>query len=224
MRKFLLAGALLALLGAPAWANWFDNFDSYSLGSINGQGGWRGWAGVPAAAGEVTNVRSFSSPQSQLITTGDDSVQMYSGYTTGIWTMNAMQYIEQPLVGGKHYFIMLNKYVEPSTFDWSIQTEFDPATNMAKDIYTNRTTPIVYNQWVPIKVVINLDADQREFFYNNVSLGTWQWKTGTGSLQNIGAVDLYSEHTSNVYYDDMSLVPEPAALALLGLVLCWRRR
>ena len=223
MKRVLVLAVLC--LAVPAWADWSDNFDSYTPGSINGQGGWQGWGNVPAAAGTVTGALYRSAPYSQVISTGNDSVHQYSGYTTGIYEYTAWQYIQQPLVGGKTYFIMLNKYTDPSgPYDWSIQTEFDPATNMAKDFYTNLTTPIVYNQWVPIRVVINLDTDTREMFYNNVSLGTFAWKTGTGSLQNIAALDLYSEHTSNVFYDDLSLVPEPAALGLMMLGLLLRRR
>ena len=33
----------------------------------------------------------------------------------------------------------------------------------------------------------------------------------------LGPVDLFANGTSNVYYDDMSLVPAPASLALTGL-------
>src|SRR5512136_64085 len=106
MRKALVCAAtLLALTAIPAWADWSDNFDSYTLGTINGQGGWHGWGAVPGAAGTVTNEISLSAPNSQKIAAGTDSVHEYTGYTSGTWTMSAMQYIQQPLVGGKTYFI-----------------------------------------------------------------------------------------------------------------------
>ncbi len=225
MRNLLLSVALLCFVATPAWADWSDNFDSYNLGSINGQGGWTGWDNTPASAGIVTNVRSLSAPNSQEITGPADSVHEYSGYTSGSWTYSAMQYIPSTMTG-QTMFIMLNKYVVGNHLygHWSIETHFDRPTSLVTDVYTSQTTPIVYDQWVPIRVEINLDTDQREFFYNNVSLGRRAWTVDSNSILNIACVDLFANNATSVYYDDLSLTPEPAAFGLFALGLLLRRR
>lgn len=115
--------------------------------------------------------------------------------------------------------------------------------------------PYVTNQWVPIRAEIYLDQDWVQVYYNNTLIddpaladhptlgGGYQWTRGvfgndTNGLVNIAAVDLYNAYDyppppspppnpgSPVYYDNMSLTPEPASLVLLGfgLLLVTRRR
>ena len=49
---------------------------------------------------------------------------------------------------------------------------------------------------------------------------------GGGGVLDIGAVDLFANASTPVYYDDMSLVPEPASCLLLALAAAFglRRR
>jgi len=58
-----------------------------------------------------------------------------------------------------------------------------------------------------LPVEIDLDADWQEFYYNGQLLTAKSWTdgvSGDGAL-NIGAVDLFANGASSVYYDDMSL-------------------
>jgi hypothetical protein len=237
MKALLFFGAVVGLVLAPsaAMANWSDNFDSYAPGSINGQGGWQGWGGAPAAAGTVVTTPFLSPPQSQEIGAASDSVHQYSGYTSGSWTYSAWQYIPGSYTGAT-YFILLNQYDDPGLTDnWSMQVEFNSTANAAQVIlYSGAVAgtpiPIVRDQWVEIRDVIDLTADTQSVYYNNQLLLTTSWTNGiqatTPGILNIAAVDLYGNNASSVWYDDMSLTPEPASLVLLGLglLLVTRRR
>jgi hypothetical protein len=49
----------------------------------------------------------------------------------------------------------------------------------------------------------------------------WRDQAGgaTGATLSLGAVDLYANNTSSVFYDNLNVVPEPATMAALGLGL-----
>jgi len=201
--------ATLALFPIAAQADWTENFDSYALGSgLHGQGGWEGWQGDPQWNAYVSNVQARSMPHSVEITGNSDIVHPYTGYTAGRWVYTAWQYIPASFVGTT-YFILLNTYSAGQ--NWSIQVSF--ANGMVtNDGVSGGTLPVAFDRWVEIQVVIDLDADTQTFYYDGQMLymGTWTNEVSTGGALNIGAVDLYANGASPVYYDDMSLLPEGA--------------
>jgi hypothetical protein len=70
---------------------------------------------------------------------------------------------------------------------------------------------ITVDQWVQIKVVVDLDANTFEEYYNDVQIAAGVWDDDAhGTLQ---AIDLYGNGASPVYYDDIRIdsgaTPEP---------------
>ncbi|MEW6251408.1 MAG: hypothetical protein AB1716_12230 [Planctomycetota bacterium] len=216
---------------------WFDNFDSYALGSINGQGGWKGWGGVPAAAGTVTNELARSAPQSQKIEAAHDSVREYTGFTTGVWLYTAHVYVPGNFQGGGtgndrgSYFILLSRYTDPGTTNvWTVQSAFN-SDNQRFEANVGSSTkigvPYVTDAWSELMVRIDLTNDWTQLYYNGTLLddpnvpnhptlgGGYRWTRGVFGSQNppgplaIGAVDLYANSSTPVYYDDLSLAPVP---------------
>jgi len=250
MKRLVLSfvGVLaLAALPAAALADWSDNFDLYPNGSsMHGQGGWKGWDNDPTWTAYVTNVQSLSPPHSVDIAGNSDLVHEYDGYTSGHWTYTAWQYIPTNMVG-ESYFILLNTYNDLGPYNWSVQLDFMSSTGMlvgdcgAWDNVTMAYTP---GQWAEIRVEIFLDPgdDWTQVYYNGTLLddpaladhpvlgGGYRWTGGIsgggGGALDIGAVDLFANGATSVYYDNMSLVPEPAAglLLLLGAAVGLRRR
>jgi hypothetical protein len=195
-------------------SSWADNFDSYVTGSqMHGQGGWKGWDNSPAAGALTSDVQARSTLNSVDITGGSDLVHEYAGYTSGQWTYSTWQYIPTGYTG-QTYFIILNTYADGGSNNWSTQVCFDAGTGMLNDDTPNScsgssTLPIIYDQWVQIRVEIDLDADTQTFYYNNQMLyqDTWTGHISGGGVANIGAVDLYANSASPVYYDDFFLTP-----------------
>ncbi|HOC42238.1 MAG TPA: hypothetical protein PKJ99_04385 [Thermoanaerobaculales bacterium] len=195
--------------GAPDFVDWFDNFDSYATGSqLHGQGGWKGWGNSAAAGALTSSVQAHSVPNSAAILGASDLVHEYAGYTTGPWVYTAWQYVPTDFTGTT-YFILLNSYDDPGTnLNWSVQVSFDAATNLvANDGPAGGTLPLVKGQWVEIRDEIDLTLDTQSFYYNNTLLFTTTWTGGMsgGGALNIGAVDLFANNASVVYYDDVSL-------------------
>jgi PEP-CTERM motif len=224
------------LATSPASAQWSENFDSYTAGTgMNGQGGWTGWGNDAAAANaaKVSTTFSSSSPNSVRIsgtatTPGNycDLVHTYSGYTSGIWSFSAMQYIPSESTSGTTYFILNNAYVNGGDgTHWAGETSFNlGAGTLVDDLNQNSATPrIVRDQWVELRFDINLDANTVNMYYNGTQYSSRTWAVDAGSPVAIAAVDLYSDVSQNVYYDNISLtaVPEPGSASLLivlGLV------
>jgi subtilisin family serine protease/subtilisin-like proprotein convertase family protein len=195
---------------AAPLTDWMDDFDSYATGSqLHGQGGWKGWFNDPSAGALTSDAQANSAPNSAAILGATDLVREYSGYTSGTWTYTAWQYIPTDFVG-QSYFIMLNSYDDAGTnLNWSVQVMLNGTANVvSNDGASGGTLPLIRGQWVELRLEIDLDADTQAFYYDNQLLyaGTWTNEVSGGGTLNIGAVDLYANGASVVYYDDMSLV------------------
>jgi len=221
---FLFLGAS-ATIGVSANKAWSDNFDTYALGQpLDGlggnDGGWVGWADNPGAAGIISNNQSRSNPYSLEVRGPTDQVHWFNT-TSGTWRFIAWQYIPVGQSGGTYggtYFIMLNQYAYGgSDTKWSVQIHFDNINNCVESEFdTGPTLPLIYGQWVQLRVEINLTADWFQFFYNNQLLIEKAWTAGVNNdyLGDLAfdAVDLFADGSTSVYYDDLSFAPPGTTL------------
>ncbi len=205
---FLFTSALQAQVALP----WMDNFDGYANGTVlDGTGahnGWLGWGGSAAAAGTVSNLQSSSVPHSIEIEGGDDAIAWFTPVTTGQWAVEAKMFIPGNLVGGT-YFILLNQYDHPCfTCNWSVQVQFNGGI-MADEGAGGGTQAYIADQWVDIRLEIDLDADTQRFIYNGATFysGVWNgYVTGAGSGSNaLTVLDLFANGATQVFYDDISV-------------------
>ena len=230
MKRIVLslgAAAVLAVFSATVCADWVENFDSYQVGSgLHGQGGWLGWEGDPTWDAYVTDLYARSDPNSLESTLNTDIVQEFEGYTSGQWTFTAWQYVPDDFVG-QSYCILLNTY-GVGIHNWSTQIRFDSSMGAVVSEFEEIQLPLITGQWVELRVEIDLDADVQDIYYGGDLLSSKSWTDGVsgGGAVNIGAVDIFANGASPVYWDDMSLLPAPGALALIGFagLLGVRRR
>ena len=227
MKRIVLsfgAAAVLAVFSATVCADWTENFDSYQVGSgLHGQGGWLGWEGDPTWDAYVTDLYARSDPNSLESTLNTDMVHEFEGYTSRQWTLTAWQYVPDDFVG-QSYFILLNTY-GVGIHNWSTQIMFDSA-GIVQSGFENLELPLITGEWVEMRVEIDLDADVQDIYYGGDLLSSKSWTEGVsgGGAVNIGAVDLFANGASPIYWDDLSLVPTPGVLALLGAGLLGARR
>lgn len=194
--------------GAP----WSDNFDSYATGSeLIGQGGWEGWGGVGTVGALTSATQLRSAPNSVDIVGDTDLVHQYAGLTSGVWTYVAWQYLPTA-VTTTTYFILLNTYPATAFGHWSLQLCFDGAAGLLRDDLTgdctaSSTTPLVRDQWVEIRAVIDLNANTQTVYYNGTLFYTAPWSTHLGPEGTVAlrAVDLFANTASSTFYDDLSL-------------------
>jgi hypothetical protein len=228
VRQLLMfgVGVVLAALPATAFADWFDDFESYDVGSgLHGQGGWEGWLGDPAWDAYVTDAMAYSGSNSLDSVGSTDIVQPFSGYTSGQWTFSTQQYIPRGFAG-ESYVILLNTYT--GSQNWSTQVRFDSALGMVESEFEGAQLPLIFDDWVEFRVDIDLDANSQSIYYDGSLLSVKSWTEGVsgGGALNIGALDIFANGATSIYYDDTSLIPEPASCLLLalGLAVGLRRR
>jgi len=235
MRRFglILSAGCICALPLTSSAAWTENFDSYANGSqVVGQGGWGGWAGAALNSSLVVNSQALSAPNSLQVVGLSDTVQQYSGYTSGQYIYSTSVFAPSTFTVASEaaFFILLSDYSDAGTNNhWAVQLRMTGAGNVTDDNVetVNNTISLVRNQWVTVSVTIDLTANTRVLTYNGSVVSSGIWTTGTGSTQSIGAVDLYANspddltggNTVPVFFDNMSLqpVPEPATMAALGL-------
>lgn len=206
--RFLTIGAALLFIVPAASADWFEDFDSYAAGSgLHGQGGWAGWHGSSEWDAFVTDVQARSAPNSVAINPTSDIVQGFNE-TKHEWEMTAWCYIPTGSTG-RTFFIMLNRYY-PLADDWSVQYEFDTdAGILTTTMGDSVKVPIIYDQWVEVRIEINLNMNAQRKYYDGVELEYTQWNRPSG-VTEIAALDLFSDGASDIYWDDCSLVQTSA--------------
>lgn len=220
----------LALFASSALAQWSDNFDSYPASAttpLAPQGGWEEW--TTGASAFVTTAQFRSAPNSVAIgqlhagasTLESDCVHQYHDplnpgtYDHGAWVYSAWQYVPSTMTGTT-YFIMMNTYAFPAgPYAWSVQVEFNAAAGTVQgDCGANNNWNVTLHpdQWVRIKVIIDLDHNKAQVFYGDEEPSpVYTWTGGVFGGGNgqaaIAAVDLYANNGTDAYYDDIELYP-----------------
>jgi len=233
LRKTWLIGLVILFIGAsvipsinaeiktkeivPIMADWSDNFDSYENGQyLNGDpedGGWHGWAGDPDVGAYVVADPFLSEPHSVELMDMEDLVHQFEGIDSGQWTFTTWQYIPSEMTG-LAYFIMLNTYEDAGPHHWSTQISFSTDTGEVTSEPELEILPLITDEWVELRVEIDLDADIQAIYYDGDLLVEKVWSSGVSAppgLTEIQCVDLWSNGASMHYYDDFSLVGPPIA-------------
>ncbi len=201
VRITLLALLVLGMGAVVSASVMNEDFESYAVGSdLHGQAGWKGWDNTATAGAPVSDAYAYSGTQSVEVIGSSDLVHEYD-VEGGVWVFSAMQYI--PSGGtGETYFILLNSYDDGANQDWSEQMVFNLGTGTLSSTYVpETTTDIVYDQWVELKFVIDLDNNTVDIYYNGALLTNHEWDNDDHGT--IGAIDLYGNNASSVYYDDI---------------------
>ena len=203
MKYLLITMVLLLASVASADFTWTENFDSYDSGSgLNGQGGWFCWDDNPAYDGYIYAGQSQSAPHSLVIEPTSDMVQEFN-IMSGEATITAWNYIPTGSTGDQ-FFILLAVYMGPDS-EWALNMKFDSDAGVVSTVEGTSTTGIVYDQWVEVKVEIDLAGDSQSIYYNGTLLDTVQWSPTAGIYQ-FGAVDLFSDGGSSIYWDDLEVI------------------
>ena len=206
MKSLRIVAVILAIVSLSAVASasvFFEDFESYAPGSaLHGKGGWKGWNNTPGAGAPVSNAYAYSGSNSVEIVPAADLVHEFD-LTGGLWILTAMQYIPSG-TSGTSWFILLNTYSDNGTQDWSVQTQFDLGAGAITTQYDGgASATIVYDQWVEIKCIIDLDNNTVDEYYDGTFFSTHQWDNDQHDTLQV--IDLYGNNASSIYYDDIKI-------------------
>ena len=202
--KYSVVALVLALVcsSASAVVVFSEDFESFSVGTVLHEvADWEGWYGDAGSAARVSDAFALSGTQSVAVTSSSDAVKVLD-ITEGKWVLTAMQYIPSG-TSGETRFHMQNQY-RNGEIGRSIQWFFNLGTGAIGDDYdANASATIVYDEWIELKLVIDLDTDFVEQYYNGELISARAW-VYSGSAQ-IQSIDLFGNGASTVYYDDFMI-------------------
>ena len=221
LRFLVVVVAMGAVCSVGSAALFFEDFESFDAGEFlhDLAGGWKGWDDSAAYGSPVSDAHAYSGSKSVEIIGAADLVHEYN-VAGGKWVFTAMQYIPSGATGTS-YFILLNTYHSAGR-DWSVQTTFNLASG-AIGFWHGGAATIIYDEWVQLKYVIDLDENTVDKYYNGEFYVTDTWDDNTHGT--IEAIDLYGNNASSVFYDDIKIQsylstltgaanPSPAAQAV----------
>jgi hypothetical protein len=193
--------AEVELIGRPAVDLFVEDFESYAAGTdLHGVNGWKGWDNSAGAGAPVSDAFAFGGANSVEIIGSADLVHEFD-LAGGVIEFSAMQYIPSGTTGTT-YFILLNSYDDGANQDWSIQTTFNLETG-AVGYQGGGSAAIVYDEWVEVSYVIDLDNNSVDKYYNGELIETAVWDDNEHGT--LGAIDLFGNGASSVYYDDITI-------------------
>lgn len=186
-----------------------DDFESYDCGEgIGGNGIWSYWDGDPTWDSFVSCDQAHAGTKSLDIVGDSDTVAIFDADECGAGVLTAWQYVPGNM-SGLSYFIFQDIYNHGGPYDWAIQVNMDTSTGVISDDVSGNTLPLITDQWVEIRVEIDIDNDTQTFFYGGDELysGVWNgYVSGAGGgADDLGALDLFANGATSVYYDDVSV-------------------
>ena len=190
----------------------FDDFEAYTAGQQlvqQGAPGWTTWSNLPGSGEDpyVSDNHAYSGVNSVVIVQNNDLVKPLGPYTTGRWELSFYMYIPSGKAG---YFNTLAGFT-PNPFNWGMEVYFD--VGGTGRIYGGSSTPVTftyaYDDWKLVEVIVDLDADFAEFYYDGAFVHSWQWTlgaNGAGSPLELDANDFFGATADDeMYIDDYTV-------------------
>jgi len=203
LRMLVVAVAVASICSTAGAQAFTEDFESYAAGTdLQNVGGWKGWDNTPGASAPVSDAFAYSGANSVEIVPSADLVHEFD-IAGGKWVFSTMMYIPSG-TSGTSYFILLNSYDDGANQDWSVQTLLDLGAGTLSSYYVaGSQADIIYDEWIELKLVIDLDENTVDEFYNGVEFASHQWDDT--EHDTIGAVDLFGNNASSIYYDDIMI-------------------
>ncbi len=221
MKKITLLGSLFISLFSQA-QTFTDNFDSYTAGSYLGTqsaGAWTTWNNAPGTATDVlvSNADALSGANSLHFVSNvsgggpTDVIRNFGVLNTGQFSMS----FQMKVGTGKAAYFNLQKTATPGdAFTLSANFGDNGELKINEDINFLATYP--QGSWFEFRLEANLNLNQWEIFFDNVSQGTF-----TTIENQVASIDLYpvdqdTPFLSDFFIDDFSTTITPYTLPAIN--------
>ena len=179
-----------------------NDFDALPVGSsMHDVPGWEGWFGDAQWAAKVTDAVAYSGTNSlEIVGARDDLVPHWPLVENGVYEASVMQYVPTGTDGLMH-FGPLSSY--GSSWDdtaWLGTLLTNCTTDSVYvnelDAGTRTEAPLLRDQWVLLRIVMNFDGNACDFYYGDTLLGSLECPSAMG-------FDIWPDDDVDVlYYDD----------------------
>ena len=218
------AFAIAALSTSASAVTVFDEtFETYTLGDSSGQGGWVDFGGTRLA--NIVDTIANGGTQSIEFSTSpgygsDSTLDLASPITSGQLVLSFDLYQPTGFDGNAHIFLSRGPTLT-GTFDEGMHLFGDGTAGTFFDT-GSPTTPLLIDQWVPVMVNIDLDANTATASYGGTQIYNGAWNNGGASPTQFQGINIWAAEGLNVAVfniDNLTLevIPEPSGVALLGL-------
>ena len=173
-----------------------DNFDSYTVGDYLGVVNpalWTTWSNAPGGPEDVvvTDAQAASPVNSILVELNNDCVMIMDDYTSGVYSMDIDMYVPTGYCG---YYNMQKTSTPGQEWGFEIYLQTDGTAILNAGAASAASFQFSHNEWIDLRLVIDLDNDFAEFFYNGTSIIGYQWTLGifgTPGLLQLGGMDIW---------------------------------
>jgi len=202
----------------PNTVLYFNNFDAYTSGdflAVVDADNWTTWTNAPGSAEDPVISDAFAqSPSNAVMVSGsNDPVFSAGDKTSGTYEISYDKYIPAGKAG---YFNL--QHVTLS--EWALEVYFhaDLTTKIVAGGQTITDVTYAADTWMHINMVIDLDADWCEVYFDGAKVIEFQWslKTdGNAGVNQLGCANLYAgaenDETAEFYFDNFSYEMQPAS-------------
>lgn len=191
-----------------------DNFDAYTAGvglACQNSVDWTTWDLTPCSATTdalISDNYAHSGANSFVVVSGNDEVHPIANYTSGKYEIDFFNYIPTTKTG---YFNTLALF-NGGTSQWGLEVYFNAggAGSVNAGGVGAYSFTYVFDTWVLNQVIVDLNNDLAQYWYNGTMICQWQWTLGADgtaiSLQ-LGGNDFFgAAATDEMYVDDYSLI------------------
>jgi len=189
-----------------------DNFDSYTAGqqlACQNPTDWTTWDLTPCSAvtdAYVSSNYAHSGANSFVVVQNNDEVHYWGPETSGKWEIDFYNYIPSGKAG---YFNTLGQFI--ATQEWGLEVYFNQGGSASVNAGGTGvvTFSYPYDTWVLNQVVVDLDNDQAQYWYNGSMIIQWQWTLGSNGVPialSLAANDFFGATASDeMYVDDYTV-------------------
>jgi len=161
-----------------------DDFEAYTVGvqlACQNSIDWTTWSSLPCDPVEdpfISDNYAYSGSNSVVLVQNNDLVKPLGTQTTGKWDIGFQMYIPQDKWG---YFNTLSVTPQNGTTEWAMQVYFEAGgvARMDAGAANAATWNYAYDTWQLCRVIVDLDLDLAEFWFDGVFIYSWQYTLGT---------------------------------------------
>ena len=190
-----------------------DDFEAYTAGqqlACQNPLDWTTWSNLPCDPTEDAYVSSnyaYSGSNSFVVAQNNDEVHAWGPVTSGKYEIDFYNYVP---TGATGYFNQMGQFT--ATQEWGLEVYFNAggAGSINAGGTGSGTFTWTPDTWVLNQVIVDLDNDLAEYWYNGSMLIQWTWTAGSNGTPialSLEANDFFgAAATDEMYVDDYTVI------------------
>lgn len=223
MKKLSLLLMFAMLFGGNIFAQLSFDFDEYTAGDKIAETigePWTTWSNQPGGPEDGVFDEAGGSMAAHF-TFNNDQVVKLGGIEQGVYDLEFDVYVPE---GKNGYFNVLHEFNGTGS-TWAMQVYLQATNDGTGTIVPNPghgtvhaggnavcDLPCVFDEWMNLRVHINMDIDSATLYFNDVEMYKWQWSLDSFGQSTVGrkldAMDFFppmNAATSEFYLDNISV-------------------